>query len=411
MKRNFGSRLSALRGTGEIKTGRQVAKELETETRIDLFPGEGREEETSYGRCYLRELKFPLDYKHGEYTLSGFLSCSGPVLALPARDESLLSFKPENTIFLDIETTGLSGGTGTWAFLIGLGWADGGHFTLRQYFMRRPSEERAILSHLKASVSDNPVLVTFNGKQFDLPLIRNRQVLAGFRPFEPEQHLDLLQCARSLWKKRLASRSLRSLEESLLGLRRIDDIPGAEIPEVYFNYLRRGETELLKKVFHHNVLDILSMATLLERVYRTTSGELVKHPAESLALGCLCLEAGRCYEGISHLREAASWAPDPLAEEAALKLSFHFKQQGRWEEAVKIWEKTAANNPRNIPALVELAKYYEHRAGKYRTALELTEKAFALARLSGTPSLRGCSEFSLQALRHRLNRLNRRLGA
>jgi len=411
VKRSLGSRLSALRGTGELKTGRQVAEEPAEGTREDLFPGEGKEEKTAYGPCYFREQKFPLEYRHGESTLAGFLACAGPELALPARDKNLCNFKPEKSIFLDIETTGLSGGTGTWAFLIGLGWTESSEFVLRQYFLRRPAEERAVLNHFNSSVSDYQTIITFNGKQFDLPLIRTRQVMAGFKPIEPELHLDLLQCARVLWKKRLASRSLRSIEEMLLDIKRTDDIPGAEIPEVYFNYLRRGETTLLKKVFHHNALDILSMATLLERVYRTTTGQLDKHPAESLALGSLCLESGRSAEGIEYLREASSHYPGPLAEEAAFKLSFHFKRQGRWKEAIKIWEEAVASNPPSIPALVELAKYYEHKEGHFQTALDLTEKALTLARTDRNTFPETCSEFSIQALMHRRTRLNRRIGS
>jgi len=411
VKRDLGSRLSALRGSGEIKTGRQMAEDLEKAAREDLFPGEGREEKTAYGPCYLREIRFPLDHKHGGSTLAGFLSCFGPELALAARDEKLCDFNPGASIFLDIETTGLSGGTGTWAFLIGLGWAEGHHFILRQYFLRRPGEERAILSHLNNSLSGYQALITFNGKQFDLPLIRTRQTIAGFNPAEPGQHLDLLQCARTLWRKRLASRSLRSIEETLLELKRTGDIPGAEIPEVYFNYLRRGETGLLKKVFHHNVLDILSMVTLLERVYRTAAGQLAKHPAEALALGSFCLESGRSSEGIEYLREASSHFPDPLAEEAALKLSLHFKRQGRWQEAIKIWKEAAANNPLSIPALVELAKYYEHKEGRFQTALELTEKALTLARTNQNGFSGGSREFNTRGLMHRRDRLNRRLGS
>ncbi len=408
MKRSLGSRLAALRGSGELKTGRQVAEELEKAAREDLFPGEGREEKTVYGPCYLREIQFPLDHKHGGSTLAGFLSCSGPELALTARDEKLCGFDPGKSIFLDLETTGLSMGTGTWAFLIGLGWAESHHFILRQYFLRRPGEEKAVLNHLNTSLSAYRALITFNGKQFDLPLIRSRQTLAGFDLFEPGQHLDLLQCARALWRKRLASRSLRSIEEALLSFSRTGDIPGAEIPEVYFNYLRRGETALLKKVFHHNVLDILSMVTLLERVYRTTSGQLAKHPSESLALGSLCLESGRSSEGIEYLREASRHSPDALAEEAALKLSFYYKRQGKWEEAVKIWEEAAANNPLNIPALLELAKYYEHRERRFQTALEFTERALVLARMSKNFPAGGHSDCSIQALIHRRNRLQRR---
>ncbi len=408
MKRDLSSRLSALRSTGEFKTGRQMADALEKENGIDLFPGEGREEETDFGRCYLRELRFPLGHQHGSNTLSGILTCCGPELSLTARDDRLSNFDPRNSIFLDIETTGLAGGTGTWAFLIGIGWIEKNYFLLRQYFLRRPAEEKALLNHFVAATSGFLTIITFNGKQFDLPLIKTRQMLAGFEPIEPRQHLDLLQCARTLWKKRLASRSLHSLEEVLLNLKRDDDIPGAEIPAVYFNYLRRGETELLKKVFHHNVLDILSMVTLLEKVYRTSAGQLVKHPAELLALGSLCLETGRFSEGINYLREASNSAPNPLAEEAALKLALHFKRQGNWEEAIKIWEESAGTNPVNSPAIVELAKYYEHQCGEYDKALELTEKALARAR-SNRNNLPACSsELNPEALKHRWNRLNRR---
>ncbi|MBW6463929.1 MAG: ribonuclease H-like domain-containing protein, partial [Firmicutes bacterium] len=238
MKWDIKSRLNELHRTGELQTGRQLAETLKAPAEDRLFPGEGREEETAFGRCYMRELRFSLDHRHGSGRLEGILNCSGPQIALPARDAGLESFEPQRSVFLDIETTGLSGGTGTWAFLIGLGWLEENHFLLRQYFLRRPAEERSILSHFAAEADKYPTMITFNGKMFDLPLIQTRQMLAGFRQTMPEQHLDLLQCARVLWKKRLESRSLRSIEESLLGLHRYDDIPGAEIPAVYFDYLR-----------------------------------------------------------------------------------------------------------------------------------------------------------------------------
>ena len=222
MKRDYKSRLDELRRTGEIKTGSQFAEDLKIKSEDRLFPGESREEETAFGRCYLRELHFPLDHRHGGSTLSGVLTCCGSELALPARDSSLCNFNPQSSLFLDIETTGLSGGTGTWAFLIGLGWFEENHFLLRQYFLRRPAEERALLSHFAELAAGFPALVTFNGKMFDLPLIQTRQMLTGFRQTEPPLHLELLHCARNLWKYRLPSRSLRSLEENLLGLQRFD---------------------------------------------------------------------------------------------------------------------------------------------------------------------------------------------
>ncbi len=411
MKRTLRSRLSEMQRTGEVKTGRQLADSLQANQGTDLFPdlpGEASLGETPFGPCYMREIKYPLGYRHGGMSLAGVLSCREGDLTLCAGDSALRSFDPRQALFLDTETTGLSGGAGTWAFLIGLGWLEGNHFMTRQYFLRRPAEERAILSHFAAMASEFPTLVTFNGKMFDLPLIQTRQTLAGFRQTIPPRHLDLLHCARLLWKNRLASRSLRSLEEALLGLQRSDDIPGAEIPAVYFDFLRRGKTEQLKKVFRHNILDILSMVTLLERVSSLSAGRLVEHPAEALAMGRLCLRSGRTGRGEAYLREAAGCSLAPLAEEAALELALHYKREGKWAEAELIWQNAVKSNPANPAPYIELAKYYEHRLGDYRAAIKLTGQAAALAAGAdrGTPP---AGELSVPALQHRLNRLRRRL--
>jgi len=407
MKRNLHSRLTELRRTGEVKTGRRLAEALETDRIKDLFPGESREEITPFGRCYLREQKIPLAYRHGKGTLEGVLDCRGGALVLPARDGSMENFNPCRSLFLDIETTGLAGGTGTWAFLIGLGWLDENHFKLRQYFMRRPAEERAILNHFTETAAAFPSLVTFNGKLFDLPLIQTRQLLSGFKHTEPLQHLDLLQCARILWRKRLPSRSLHALEEALLGLQRINDIPGAEIPAVYFDYLRRGKTARIKQVFYHNTLDILSMVALLDRVYRLSIGDNLEHPAEALALGRLCLKAGRTAEGIAYLQKASESGLKEAAEEAALELSLHFKQQNEWEKASALWREIIRNNPSNSRPYIELAKYYEHRRGDFEAALKLTRQALTLSSKSANSATSG--ELSRAALEHRLARLTGRL--
>ncbi len=409
MKRNMKSRLNELRRSGEVQTGSQLAgkfKKLDHQDPFTDLPGRGRIEATPFGPCYLREISFPLDHRHGGMDLSGILSCHGKDLSLPARDRTFESFNPEKSLFLDTETTGLAGGTGSWAFLIGLGWIESSSFLLRQYFLRRPAEERAILNHFAETASRFSTLVTFNGKLFDLPLLHTRQILAGFEKTSPQLHLDLLQCARQLWRKRLPSRSLRSIEESLLGLERYDDIPGEEIPAVYFDYLRRGKTELLKKVFHHNTLDILSMVTLLERVSSLAADRNIEHPAEALSMGCLCLESGRTEEGISFLREAAGSNHSQLAEEAALELALHHKREGRWTDAAAIWLELVNNKAAGAAAYVELAKYYEHRCSRFAEALNLTEKALEFA--MEKPELPDSSEFSLKALRHRRSRLIRR---
>lgn len=406
MKRSLKKRLDDLRRTGEVRTGRQLAEQVGNRERQNLFPGESREVNTAFGNCYVREIGFPLHHRHGKDSLAGILNCSSRALALPARDSRLESFNPESSLFLDIETTGLAGGTGTWAFLIGIGWLEEERFLVRQYFLRRPAEERAVLEHFSKTAGRFPALVTFNGKMFDLPLIQTRQTLAGFSLTDPPLHLDLLQCARSLWKKRFPSRSLRSLEESLLGLQRVGDIPGAEIPAVYMDYLRRGQTGRLKEVFKHNVLDILSMVTLLERISRLAAGDGIEHPGEALALGRLWLEAGRTKKGLGFLSRAAE-SRGPLALEAALELSFFYKRRGCWPEAVTIWQKAVEGKTGSPDAHVELAKYCEHRLRDYRKALEHTDRALDLVCTGFLP--RSSGELSIDALGHRRRRLQSRL--
>jgi len=407
VKRDIKSRLELFRVSGELKSGRQLAEELEHDQSDHLFPGEGREAETAFGRCYMRELKFPLEHRHGDRMLGGILHCCGSNLALPTRNSNLESFDPCKALFLDIETTGLAGGTGTWAFLIGVGRVEQDFFLLRQYFLRRPAEERAILNHFSSLAAAFPTLITFNGKLFDLPLIQTRQLLSGFKQTEPDLHLDLLHCARLLWKNRLQSRSLRSLEESLLGLSRYDDISGAEIPTVYFDFLRRGKTDQLKIVFRHNVLDILSMVTLLERIALLGGGNCIEHPAEALALGRLCLSAGRTAEGLSYLKKAATKNSASLSVEASLELARCLKREGSWSEAVSIWQQIVANETANLTAYVELAKFYEHRARDYRPAFELTTRALELSGKARNQISGG--ELSQVALHHRLKRLKSKL--
>ncbi len=410
MRRNLRSRLSKLRQTGEIITGGELADNLISKNDRDLLfdlPGRGNTEETPFGPCYMRETCYPLDYKHGNTLLSGVLSCSGKDLTLPTRSYGLKNFKPQQLLFLDTETTGLAGGTGTWAFLIGIGWLDDSFFMLRQYFLRQPAEEKAVLDHFTATAKNYPCLVSFNGKLFDLPLIQTRQTLAGLELTAPPLHLDLLQFARLLWKKRLPSRSLRALENALLGIKRIDDIPGSQIPAVYFDFLRRRQTEQLKKVFHHNILDILSMVTLLDRISNLAAGRLVEHPAEALVMGRLCLQSGRTEEGINYLYDAENSDMQPFAEEAALELSLYYKRQKKWSEAESIWLKTVKNKSSNLCAYVELAKYYEHQCGNYQSALKMTEKAMEL--VTAKPNNPVSRDLSPSALKHRLERLKRRM--
>lgn len=407
MTGNISSRLSKLFETGELKTGRKINDPYAFLNNKDLLFEGGHEAITDYGCCYYRDITFPLNHQHGDGILGDTLSCCGSDIVLPSQDYKMAELDPRNTFFLDIETTGLSGGTGTWAFLIGLGWFANNHFLLRQYFLRTPAEEKAIIDHFSAVVKKYPAIITFNGKIFDLPLLQTRQVLNGFERTEPLIHLDLLQCARNLWKKRLSSRSLRSIEESLLGLKRFDDIPGDEIPAVYFSYLRHGNTHLLKKVFHHNVLDILSLVTLFSRVADLSAGRITEHPAESLALGHLSMKNGQTENALQYLQKTLTSSSVHLVEEAILGLALHYKRCGNWNEAVSLWEKAIDNNQDCMNAYIELAKFYEHRKHDYLTALNLSKKALLIANRKYDGTKKG--EMKSFALKHRLARLQRRM--
>jgi uncharacterized protein YprB with RNaseH-like and TPR domain len=175
---------------------------------------------------------------------------------------------PQKWLFLDIETTGLSGGTGTYAFLIGLAWWDGGGLQVEQFFMRDFSEEHSLLHELAKRVAERPVLITFNGKSFDWPLLQSRFTMTRSIAIPAlAAHLDLLHPARALWKMRIGSVRLTELERHVLdsnrlGWRREDDISSALIPQHYFDYLRGGSPRPLAGVVKHNQMDLRGLAAL-----------------------------------------------------------------------------------------------------------------------------------------------------
>ena len=170
-----------------------------------LFPGEEKELATPAGNCYVRELSYPLNYFHGPGPLSELLTLGGAAWGLPAKDKELQKINPAGSLFVDIETTGLGGGSGIWAFLIGAGWFESSGFKLRQYFLRRLPEEKAMIHHFTqaASLYQSGCL---NGKTFfDLPIIWNRQYSPVPQPDRTPFHVDLLHCSRRLYAARLGS--------------------------------------------------------------------------------------------------------------------------------------------------------------------------------------------------------------
>jgi hypothetical protein len=279
---------------------------------------------------------------------------------------------------------------------------------VRQFFMRDLDEEPALLTVLEETFRKFDGFVTYNGAGFDLPLLETRFVL-GRRRFPGEVfHVDLLGPARRLWSGCLADCRLGTVEERVLGFMRDDDLPGALIPTVYFEYLRRKRPDELPRVFEHNRHDILSLAALTgwvaDAVERAPHPEL--DPAALAGLGRMLEDADPERSLACYRMALDTGLPTPFRERLLLRLGLREKRLARWDEARALWE-AAARSPREFDPRPweEIAKVHEHRRRDLAAALEVVEQALALAR-------RHRASARVQAsFEHRLERLGRRLAA
>jgi uncharacterized protein YprB with RNaseH-like and TPR domain len=322
-------------------------------------------------------------YRHGTRCIGDLTPLDMGRLAVLANDPDLRGLDYRRALFLDTETTGLAGGTGTVAFLIGLGWFEGDDFVTQQLFARDYAEEKATLLHLRDQLRGREFLVSFNGKAFDANLLAARFIMNRLPdPLSGFPHLDLLHPARRLLSHRLADRRLGALEASLLGFEREGDIPGSEIPQRYFDWLRRRDGRLMADVFEHNRLDILSLAALaahLTELIDPDAEEAGFHQGDRLAAARLFLARECHFEAVRLLGPLSRCACPETAREAARELSLLHKRQDRWPAAVAIWEEMIRRDGEDLFALVELAKWCEHRRRDFNQALALTMRACSLA--------------------------------
>jgi uncharacterized protein YprB with RNaseH-like and TPR domain len=344
---------------------------------------------TESGETFVYEERYAPDYRQGVAAIRPAAPLR--VISAWAADERLERLPLEAFAFLDTETSGLAGGTGTYAFLVGAArFVENGDFVLRQFFMRDPTEEAALLDALGRFLAPAQVLVTYNGKALDAPLLNTRYLMHHMpNPTRGYAHLDLLQLARRLWRDRLESRTLKYIEENVLEApRTLEEVPGYEIPYLYFEYLRTGDARPLKGVFYHNAMDVVTLAALLSH----TTGMLadpfqegIEHGLDVIAMAKLYEHLGdwdtaaRLYErGLEmNLGEAPFW-------EAVRRLSVLQKRRGDFEQAVTLWERAASKG--HVYAHVELAKYYEHKSHDIKTALEWTRRAAAELRQAEMPT-------------------------
>ncbi|MDD5712952.1 MAG: ribonuclease H-like domain-containing protein [Smithellaceae bacterium] len=387
--------IMARRSTQVSSSSRQYG---EPSSLSDLCPG--REISNHRGSCYVARTDSPASTHHGNRRLDAFLSLDIEVLSLLANDRKLRHLAPQDVMFLDTETTGLSGGTGTIAFLIGLGWFEGDTLRAEQIFLRDFSDESAALTYLTEVATDKKFLVTFNGRAFDVGILATRFIMNRLPdPLSQFPHLDLLPPVRRLLGHRLINNRLGTVERELLAVSRHGDVPGYEIPQLYFQWLQRRDGTVIADIIRHNLLDILSMATLTLHL-----AELTAEPhhhldhADLLATGRFLFCRGKESEAVDRLRPLVRSPRSEVSSESVRIISRYYKRHGLWEEVVPIWEDLFSRDNDLYPAC-ELAKYYEHKRRDHGRAIEIVCRA-----LSGSPAP---TEKERAALLHRLRRLER----
>src|SRR5271155_4579923 len=321
---------------------------------------------------------------------------------------------PRQWLFLDTETTGLMGGTGTYPFMVGIGWWDAGGLEVEQFFMRELSEEHALLQTLAERMAERRVLVTFNGKSFDWPLLETRyRMTRKIRPAAPRAHLDFLHPARNLWRVRLGSVRLAELEKHVLGWNRGADLISEMIPQFYFDYLRGGPPEPLVQIFLHNQMDLRGLAGLASRIIAVLADPRTDGAdgLELFGVSRICERRGDMARAQKHYAQSlAAVLPAETDRAARRSLARLAKRAGDLPLALKLWESILGNSREGLEAYEQLAIYYEHELGETARAAVLVRAALAELRktnrvglLSAALLRRYKSDFE-----RRLQRLDRR---
>jgi len=335
---------------------------------------------TPLGKHFETERLFPRGKRHGSYEIADLRDLPPDLLA-PLSEGAISSVPPARWAFLDTETTGLAGGSGTCAFLVGVGAITPEGFRVRQFFMRDFAEEPSMLHSLSAHLENFDVLVTYNGKAYDQPLLETRYRMCRARhPFSRIEHLDLLFGARRIFKLRLENCRLVNLEQRILGLERLGDLPGEMIPYVYFEYLRTQRAWRLAPLFHHNVMDIVTLACLtglIPAAFRDPAAIPSRHGLDLIGIARWLQMSGRLEEAHALMRRAVDLGlPDQHLFRTLFDCATLEKKLGR-EHAVVVTltDLTASPNPYRARAWEELGKHYERRERNFAMALECVREA------------------------------------
>jgi hypothetical protein len=371
---------------------------------LDALGGEFRQ--TARGPLHVTTCRSDLSTPHGRN------GCLNQALRLEPRTLATLypglqALSIRDALFFDTETTGLAGGSGTYAFLVGIGFFQDQHFVTEQLLLRDHSDEPALLEFLSSRLEGRSGLVSFNGKTFDSQLLSTRFAMhRRVDPFEGMPHFDMLHICRRLFAlSRLPDCRLETLEHRVLGAPRIDDTPGWMIPDLFFSYLRERDPAVLKGVIEHNRRDLLAMAGLCGMLQGLLSADRHSPPPDPhVRLGLAKLWS---VLGNSELSDAffQSAIAEPSLREEAREHALVFwarelKRRDRIEQAALLWRRLLARYPAHLEATIELAKWFEHRRRDYRSALLLVEGGLRDRTLTATHRLK---------LEHRARRLRLRM--
>ncbi len=336
------------------------------------------------------ENSYALGVRYGQIPISMGLQIPGQILGFLSRDGAFEGLDLSTAVFLDLETTGLAGGTGTLPFLVGLAYYRDERFKVTQFFLSEMAEEDRLIRELAQFIRDMEFksIVTYNGKAFDMPLVETRFAMHRTPcPLRGLPHLDFLFSARSLWKHKHDSCRLFNLAQQIVQAERSEDIPGAEIPLRYFQYIRNGDFSLIDPILYHNQEDLLSLlgvvvagAVLVER--NRGGAERGEDDAMDLyGVAKLFERAGDTATSASLLEKALSGGQGLTAEvsqNARKKLSHHFKKNKDWEKALVFWQEMARGD--EADCFRELSMYFEHTAKDYGEAIRVATEGLALSK-------------------------------
>lgn len=382
----------------------------------------GRRVKTAYGECLVIDRRYESDRWHGDIKIGDCevadlekLRLLDPGLKIRGAGLSALP----RTIFIDLETTGLSGGAGTLAFLVGCGYFDLGAFQVRQFLLPSHSSERALLAAVAEFLDGADLIVTYNGKTFDVPVMETRWMfhrleMPAIGGEDGVPHFDMLHPARRLWRNRTSDDEggcrLSTLERTLFDVRRVGDVPGMEIPARFFGFVRSGNPLPLEPVLEHNRIDLVSLAAVMARATKLTEQghDACADNAEALSLGKIYERAEQFGRAEACYRRATQSSNPFTKSDALYRLAVRLRRDRRFADAAAAWRE-----------LIELTEPRAMRRGQLGELRKVAVEALAIHQEHREKDLIGARELALASLeesgvraenvRHRLARLDRKL--